>query len=465
MPGAGGAGATRADRLAFDRRRPPVLDRRRNLLPGGGLELRLGADPIARGRGLPAPLPAHLRGPDRAPARADRQLPRHPLDRRADRRARRGRADRGPRARPDRRRRRRRLGRRSRHRPRLSDLRSDPADAGRHRRRLHRLAPRTHLVAARRRPHRPRHLRRRLPARVGRRAPTSKAACLDVAWPLGALLLAGAAWVAGADRPASASARGMRRHPRSRSPPRCSRSACWRGERIDRLPAAARSAGARHPAPGDRAARHLAAPHQRKPPDHRARGADRRAHRPRQPPRADGRPRRAATARRRATAEPPAGDVRPRRLQALQRHLRPSGRRRAAGAAGRDARRRRRRHGGGLPARRRRVLRARRVPRRRASTRSSRGAAAALSEHGEGFDDRRLATAASCCRARPTRRRRRCSSPTSACTRTRAREPHLGGHAVARRPARALCASASPRSHEHLATWPSWPSRSPKRWG
>ena len=63
------------------------------------------------------------------------------------------------------------------------------------------------------------------------------------------------------------------------------------------------------------------------------------AHGPRQPPPADGRPRRRCC--RAATAERPlrARDVRPRRVQGLQRHLRARDRRRAAAAARREARR------------------------------------------------------------------------------------------------------------------------------
>ena len=98
--------------------------------------------------------------------------------------------------------------------------------------------------------------------------------------------------------------------------------------------------------------------------DHRPRGhpppgGHRPAHRPGQPPQAERRPRRRA-ARPVHLAPVAAAALRPRRLQGLQRHLRPSRRRRAAGAPRAQARRGRGRSRLGLPPRRRRVLRARR---------------------------------------------------------------------------------------------------------
>ena len=89
-----------------------------------------------------------------------------------------------------------------------------------------------------------------------------------------------------------------------------------------------------------------------------------------------------------AATERPAGGadaLRPRRLQALQRHLRPRGRRRAAGAAGREAGRGRRARRHGLPARRRRVLRAASRRARTSWTRKLSAAADALTESGEEF--------------------------------------------------------------------------------
>ena len=104
LPAAGRPGPARAGGLGADRRRPADLDRRGNLLRGRPRGVGLGTDPLPRRRRLPALLSAHLRRTDRAAARADRQLPLHPLARRADRRARRRRADRRARPRADRRR-------------------------------------------------------------------------------------------------------------------------------------------------------------------------------------------------------------------------------------------------------------------------------------------------------------------------------------------------------------------------
>ena len=96
------------------------------------------------------------------------------------------------------------------------------------------------------------------------------------------------------------------------------------------------------------------------------RGAHRCADRPGQPPRAHPRPR---PGRRRPARGRRAGALRPRRVQALQRLLRPPGRRRPPAAPRSQARRARRRRRLGLPDGRRRVLRAsrhrQRIPSRR----------------------------------------------------------------------------------------------------
>ena len=92
---------------------------------------------------------------------------------------------------------------------------------------------------------------------------------------------------------------------------------------------------------------------------HAARGADRRADRPRQPPRADQRPRARCWRGRGARRPARARALRPRRLQALQRQLRPSGGRRPARPPGRATSRRRvAEPRPRLPDGRRRVLRA-----------------------------------------------------------------------------------------------------------
>ena len=176
----------------------------------------------------------------------------------------------------------------------------------------------------------------------------------------------------------------------------------------------------------------------------REEAADRRAHRPRQPARARPRARARAAARdqRRAAR---ARAVRPRRLQALQRHVRPPGRRRAARAPRRQPRARScAGRGAALPHGRRRVLRAasRRAP--RAPTPLVVGAAAALSEHGEGF-------AIGCSYgaielpARGRRRRRGAADRRPAHVRAEERRPHVGQPPEQGRPA-ARARRAQPRA-------------------
>ena len=158
-----------------------------------------------------------------------------------------------------------------------------------------------------------------------------------------------------------------------------------------------------------------------------------------------------------------AGALRPRRLQALQRLLRPSRRRRAARAPGRQPRpRTSRARGTRLPDGRRRVLRAARAGDGGPPSWSPR-AAAALSERGDGFAIG-CSFGASCCPARRTTPATRCASPTSACTRT-------STAAARRRAARAAtcCSarwpSATPSSASTSAASPSWPGRRARGWG
>ena len=127
------------------------------------------------------------------------------------------------------------------------------------------------------------------------------------------------------------------------------------------------------------------------------------AHRPRQPPRADAATS-SALAARRPGAPAAAGPLRPRRLQDLQRHVRPSRRRRAARSG--SAHLRSRRSAGtadGLPHGRRRVLPARAAgDRHRADARRSRARRRRAQRARRALRDRRARTAWSCC---PTRRR------------------------------------------------------------
>ena len=133
-----------------------------------------------------------------------------------------------------------------------------------------------------------------------------------------------------------------------------------RADRPARRPVGARGA---RPRPAHPPARRAAAdPRARPQRAHRPGAPQARAgvHRPADPAREPATPRRRPSreARRRDRRPARGADaLRPRRLQALQRHLRPRGRRRPAGAARREAGRGRRARRHGLPARRRRVLR------------------------------------------------------------------------------------------------------------
>ena len=171
---------------------------------------------------------------------------------------------------------------------------------------------------------------------------------------------------------------------------------------------------------------------------------------------------RALRRRRRRTVA--ARALRPRRLQALQRHLRPPGRRRAARSA--SARSSARAVDGArprVPDGRRRVLRPARAapaPRRRAIVAA---AATALREQRRGLRDRRLVRRRPRCprgRAPPPRR---CRSPTSACTRTRpaGRRARASDDArrAAARPARARARAARPPRRRS----PRSPARSARR--
>ena len=144
------------------------------------------------------------------------------------------------------------------------------------------------------------------------------------------------------------------------------------------------------------------------------------------------------------------GALRPRRLQALQRLLRPSGRRRAARAPRGQARRRTSpargiayRMGGDEFC----VLLDVAGDARRAGRRA---APAALTEHGDGLHHRAARSAPSRARARPTTPARPCASPTSACTPTRRGGRTLGAQPEPRRPA-ARAGRARPRPGEHIS--------------
>ncbi len=187
---------------------------------------------------------------------------------------------------------------------------------------------------------------------------------IDTGWWAGLLLIAGRRLAA----PAHARAR-----PAGGQPAPDRRPAVVRAGRAR----AARLRLRRGPQPArDRPRRRLAArghgppdahlPRERRDAARLARGGDdRRADRPRQPPRAGGRDRRAGSRGRRARSSARARAVRPRRLQALQRHLRPPGRRRAARAPRHQPLRLPAGARQGVPDGRRRVLRADRARRRR----------------------------------------------------------------------------------------------------
>ena len=183
----------------------------------------------------------------------------------------------------------------------------------------------------------------------------------DAGWWAAAPLWAIAAWTPvstrsarGGDdplgpRPAPARIRrGRARRPRRGGGPS--------GQRARRRARRGRARG-EHPAP----ALHAARAH-REPAPRARRGDDRRAHRPGQPPAAGHRPR---PALRRAArgGRAHARRLRPRRLQALQRRLRPPGRRRRPRASGGPSARQRGPRRPRLPSRWRRVLRAARAGR------------------------------------------------------------------------------------------------------
>ena len=125
---------------------------------------------------------------------------------------------------------------------------------------------------------------------------------------------------------------------------------------------------------------------------------------------------RAGARRRRSGSAALARDLRPRRLQALQRHVRPSGRRRAARAARGGARRGRRAARGALPAGRRRVLRL--SPTSPPSTRRRSSTTTARRPVESGWASRSTSSFGAVRAARGGRRpdRRPARSPTSACT-------------------------------------------------
>ncbi len=163
----------------------------------------------------------------------------------------------------------------------------------------------------------------------------------------------------------------------------------------------------------------------RQPPHPRDRApgvGDRRADRAGEPPPAAHRPRRAARRR----AGPRARPVRPQRLQALQRHLRPPGRRRAPEPPRRPARLRGGDQGRRLPDGRRRVLRAARPrPGRRGRRRARRGRPGRARR---GLRRRRLLRHRRAAGRGRLGRPRRCGWPMRACTSRSA--------AAARRPRR-----------------------------
>ena len=216
-----------------------------------------------------------------------------------------------------------------------------------------------------------------------------------------------------------------------------------------RLPRRHRPGAAHHPGGGPGAhdaRRHLAARLAA-----RARGGrdERRPDRAGQPPPAHGRSRAPRRPRRRRPGR--AAALRPRRLQELQRRLRPPRRRRAAHAPGPGARPQRPAATGAPIASGATSSASSPTPAARAQVELL--APAALVEHGDGFAVTASYGAVAIPEEAHDRRARRCSSPTSACTRTRT--------PAARRPsARAptsSCApwpSAIPASRAISAAWP-----------
>ena len=147
------------------------------------------------------------------------------------------------------------------------------------------------------------------------------------------------------------------------------------------------------------------------------RGGHRRAHRPRQPPPPDARPRAGRHGQPAAVDGP--GAVRPRRLQGLQRQLRPPGRRRPAAPARRRTGRCDRAARHGLPPRRRRVLRPR-LDREASADGDLQGGRGRRSRSAARASRSAPPGARSCSRSRWSARPTRCGSPTGGCTRKRA---------------------------------------------
>ena len=327
------AGAARAPRLAADRRRRARVGARRDLLHGRPLDRRGDPDPLARRRRLPAlPAARARRRRSRCCAPAPATCPatlwvdgvtaalavaavsaalvfETVLDNAS-----------GPAA-------------RGRGQPRLPARRPRPARRRRRRARRHRLAAdRTWVLLARRR-RRPSGWPTRSTSSAARqRHATSRAAWFDIGWWLGLLLDRRSPRGSRARR---ATARRRRRAPARHRPCRSASASVGLGLLVygcvaDLNPLAVGARRARRcVAVMARAHAHL--PRERRDAAHLARrGADRRADRARQPPRAR-RARSTSCCREADDARPArARALRPRRLQALQRHLRPPGRRRAA---------------------------------------------------------------------------------------------------------------------------------------